>query len=393
MVLPLIIAAAAGGLTTYFMTKDKSPPESTTQCSKGKSKLSNVIRNEFEFEVRLILAAASADGISEEEEEFLATKIESFKERYDLDETYCKRLTHLLETPSSIGELSERWEAINPKKQDEYTSIISEVVKADGRITNEEKAFLYRCELMFNNIPDQEIYMLKEPVGCLTSTAVNYLSPENIPKDINVSNMLKDQFYIVHPSHINQSIRELVLISELCGDSFLTSQDTELVNVARISGAKSVLISSKKSKTEESLSAIKAELNLKKMNAKTEKDIANQLQHYEAKELKFEFQGNETTFFKRLLKFFINPEDKILKKSKWLQHDPDLTEFVRSCFSENKATYFSKEISTKIQRSAVMSAKLAVDCKLLKMDASSKAEIDKKISFFAEDTKIYKVQF
>lgn len=51
-----------------------------------------------------------------------------------------------------------------------------------------------------------------------------------------------NEFLVVHPAHIKSEERELIPISEFFSDSFLTSQDTELVNAARIAGAKKVTI-------------------------------------------------------------------------------------------------------------------------------------------------------
>lgn len=83
----------------------------------------------------------------------------------------------------------------------------------------------------------------------------------------------------------------------------------------------------------------------------------------------------------------------ILKKSKWLQYDADLTEFVRSCFSDNKITHFSKEISTQLQSNAANSAKVATECKLFKISGSVKAQLDKKIEYYETKTKKYLVEF
>jgi hypothetical protein len=88
-----------------------------------------------------------------------------------------------------------------------------------------------------------------------------------------------------------------------------------------------------------------------------------------------------------------SPEKSILKQSAWLQNDADLTEFVRSCFSDNKIRYFRKEISTESQRNIIFSAQVASRCKLVKVSTEVDATLDKKAKIFEASEKMYEVKF
>ncbi|HDI3178878.1 TPA: hypothetical protein PMB28_003498, partial [Vibrio cholerae] len=202
-----------------------------------------------------------------------------------------------------------------------------------------------------------------------------------------------NEFLVVHPAHIKSEERELIPISEFFSDSFLTSQDTELVNAARIAGAKKVTIFTDSKQA----SSISSELGLNAdascISSKAEVNVSDIYSDSDKKVIVYEFKGSETSLMRKLKSAFNTPEREILRNSKWLQYDSELTEFVRSCFSENKLTYFSREISTETQRNVIHSAKIATKCNLIKVNPEVNLSLERKEKLFQSTEKKYVVEF
>jgi hypothetical protein len=226
-----------------------------------------------------------------------------------------------------------------------------------------------------------------------TVNSITYLNINDTIAGFTIETPIENEIYITHPAQLGEANQELILLSSLHSDSFLTSQDTEIVNTAREAGAKKVTISTYNSESKNELESSKGELDTKTIKTQASKNVSNNLKFSESSNLRFEFQGNETSIFNKVLKNFKSPEKEILKKSKWLQYDPDLTEFVLSCFSENKLSYFEKEVSMERQEVAIRSAKLALECNLFKSHNSIDGELDTKLASIKKHTKRYTVEF
>ncbi|RYU63769.1 DUF533 domain-containing protein [Aliivibrio finisterrensis] len=396
MALPLIAAAGVGaGLVAAYkyFTEDKKQNGSNNKIEKPT--LTKDKEKELNFIVKLATAAAYADGnISEEEESVIKGYIESQISTYGSSD-FLRSLQ--IEAPCDLEELQRRWEVINDSAHESLNKIIEAVIGADNQHTDCEKAFLYRCNLMFQGVPDQKLFMLTHDKTKKSSLSLDYLDPNNKPSDYLFTNTVLDEFLVVHPAHKKSQIKELIPISEFFDDSFLTNQDSELINAARIAGAKKVTIFSDSKRAESTSTDI--EMNMSVNNKITSGSIASEVcasniySTTDNKVIVYEFEGGETSIFNKLKAKLLSPEDEILRKSAWLQHDPDLTEFVRSCFSDNKVKYFKKSISTESQRNIIFSAKIAANCKLIKVSADAKCALDRKGKIFESSEKMYEVAF
>lgn len=398
MPLPLIAAAGVGaGLVAaynYFMDdEDKTNPKA--EVKPKKPQLTKAKQKELDFMVKLATAAAYADGnISEEEEKVINGYIESQVSKYE-DSDFLRSLQ--IEAPCCLDELQRRWEVINDSAHDSWIKIIEEIIGADNQHTNCEKAFLYRCNLMFQGVPDQKLFMLTDDKEKKSTLSLDYLEPGEQLDGYLLVNALPNEFLVVHPAHMKSPLKELIPISEFFDDSFLTNQDTELVNAARIAGAKKVTIfsDSKRSESTSTDIEINAGVSQKAVSGSIASEVgaSSVYSTMDNKVIVYEFAGSETSVMNKLKSRFISPEKEILRQSAWLKHDPDLTEFVRSCFSENKLRYFKKSISTESQRNIIFSARTAANCKLIKVSSEAKSALERKGEIFESSEKMYEVAF
>jgi hypothetical protein len=198
---------------------------------------------------------------------------------------------------------------------------------------------------------------------------------------------------VVHRAYRKSANKELMPISELFSDTFLSSLDTELVRDVRIAGAKKVTISFESKQTNSNSTEVATNISTQSFSADAEIDTSNLFSSSDKKKVVYEFVGGETAFMHQLKNRFISPENEILRQSQWLQHDIDLTEFVRSCFSENKLKYYSKTINTKAQKDISSSAKIAAESKLITASGEGQASLQQKSDMFELMNKHYKVEF
>ncbi|ENM3890305.1 DUF533 domain-containing protein [Vibrio cholerae] len=398
MPLPLIAAAGVGaGLVAaynYFMN-DEEKTNDTAEVKSKKPQLTKAKQKELDFMVKLATAAAYADGnISEEEEKVINGYIESQVSKYE-ESDFLRNLQ--IEAPCSMDELHRRWEAINDCAHESWNKIVEDIIGADNQHTDCEKAFLYRCNLMFQGVPDQKLFMLTEDSEKKSTLSLDYLDPSVELEGYLLTNAVPNEFLVVHPAHRKSQLKELIPISEFFDDSFLTNQDTELVNAARIAGAKKVTIfsDSKRSESTSTDIEINAGVGHKAVSGSIASGVgaSNVYSTSDNKVIVYEFTGGETSLMNKLKSRFRSPEKEILRQSAWLQHDPDLTEFVRSCFSENKVKYFKKTISTESQRNILFSARVAANCKLIKVSSEAKSALERKGEIFESSEKMYEVTF
>lgn len=112
---------------------------------------------------------------------------------------------------------------MDSRNKESYKNLIKEVHKSDGKITVPEKVFLYRCNMMFNDVPDQEIFMFKNSDESIENGIINLIDTNNISTKYSIEKILFDVMYVTHPAHINQKTQELIPLEALYSDSFLTS--------------------------------------------------------------------------------------------------------------------------------------------------------------------------
>ncbi|MFA0046105.1 DUF533 domain-containing protein [Vibrio sp. 10N.222.52.C3] len=392
MPLPFIAAAAAGALTyKYFSGNDKKKTSSARDVTE--KSLTKEQERELCFLVQLATSAAYADGdMCEKEKSIIQNYIDNEKMEYPSS----KSLQELkIKEPLSIAELHRYWGAIK-KKEGSWEAFIEEVISANDQHTHCEKAFLFRMKLMFEGLPDQQLFMLtdEEPRSTLS---LDYINVDSLPENYVINSSVVGEFLIEHPAQARCEQRELISVSNFFDDSFLTSQDTELVNAARLAGAKKVTIYSG-SKRSESISTDKelrgkASIGPQSGHLVSDVGASNAYSSADKKVVVYEFEGNTTSAMTRLKSMFTSPEKELLRRSTWLQNDEELTEFVKGCFSDNKLTYFKREFSTERQKNIINSAMMAADCDLVKVSAEAKSSLQEKGKFYEESVKKYEVAF
>ena len=107
-------------------------------------------------------------------------------------------------------------------------------------------------------------------------------------------------------------------------------------------------------------------------------------------ELIFEFEGNRPS---RIRNWFGKNAKKVLSDSKWLQHDPNLTEFVKSCFGHNRVKSFSCVVEYVDVGSAVEMASIAASCELPGASGKVRSKHDTIVKHLKERSIIYTVEF
>lgn len=394
--MPIPFIAAGVGLGAgivaaynYFKEDDKKDTKSKSQV---KETLSPQQEKELDFLIRLAISAAYADGVlCKDERSLIEGFINEAKEQYEHSDFF-EDLLDKFEQPDSFDSLNRRWNALDIDHT-VFVNKVKQVIDADKQRTDAENAFLYRCNLMFSGLPDQKIFMLTDDSSAHNTHSLEYLVQDQLPPNLSLSKVRKNEMLLVHPAHLHSDIQELIPISDLINDSFVTSQDTELVNAARIAGAKKVKIFID-SKSSSSIAAnIEGGMKTTTLDASSSIDVSESFKNLDKKIIIYEFQGTETGLMHKLKSKFNSPEKALLDSSKWLQYDEDLTEFVRSCFSDNKLKFFSKEISTLKQRNVLSSARLAIDCNMVKVHASAKLDLETKSKIFEATEKKYEVYF
>ncbi|MBO1254901.1 DUF533 domain-containing protein [Alteromonas sp. 5E99-2] len=401
MPLPLLAAAGLGaGLVAaynYFTEEEKLAP-----VNQQKKNMAQEKEKEFHFLLKLATTAAFADGqLCEAEKKEITERMNEIRSKY----SNCEFLDeHSLDEPCSMLELSERWAALEVHDIEFWNDIIKNIVNADQFKTDGEKAFLFRCNLMFEGLPDQKLFMIpseeKTPSSFALDSvlALEYIDIDNIPSNYILHTPVMDEFLVAHPALQKQQTRELIPINNFFDDSFITSQDTELVNVARLAGAKSVKIFTD-SKFESAISGefdADAKLETQFVSASTElgNTASELLAKIDRKAVVFEFKGGTNRFFTKALSKFRSPEKDLLKQSKWLQHDAELVEFVKGCFDQsNRLKYFERKVSTEKQQTIISSAKLAAKFDMANVSAGAKTSLAEKEKIFEVSNKIYKVAF
>ncbi|MEF2510035.1 hypothetical protein V4D06_19130 [Vibrio mimicus] len=391
MRLPQISAASVSAsfvaVYNYFISDNDGNDEDL------KSELSKTKEKELDFIIRLATTAAYADGeMNNDEKEIIIGYIESYQKNFKSSDFF-KKLDDILDKPCDMNELHQRWEALESKNKDEWEKIIKEIIGADNQYTDCEKAFLFRCNLMINGFPDQKLFMLTDDGNKKSTLSLEYIQRNNLPYGCYINKNTLNEFLVVHPAHIKSEERELIPISEFFSDSFLTSQDTELVNAARIAGAKKVTIFTDSKQASSISSELGLDADASCISSKAEVNVSDIYSDSDKKVIVYEFKGSETSLMRKLKSAFNTPEREILRNSKWLQYDSELTEFVRSCFSENKLTYFSREISTETQRNVIHSAKIATKCNLIKVNPEVNLSLERKEKLFQSTEKKYVVEF
>ena len=357
-------------------------------------------KNHIVFFVSLMVAAAHSDGEKSTGEHIVINEIiNNLQENYFIENNFKEHLISLLHEKTSIKQLRNRFATLRNITDDElkfYRDLVHTVISNDHEINDFEKAFQFKMELIFEDLPDLELYLMTNEKNLNVSNDIAYqVSLEEITlkfPETNLNKISKASFLTKHPSNC----KELVGFDIFFEDSFAESKDTELVEAARLAGAESIKIRSvskelNSSKLGASVSAevtIAATKNAGGGNAKFETSKLSDIE--ELQELEFKFEGIRPGF---LSDFNGKNADNILKKSKWLQHDPNLVAFVKSCFGNNRVKTFSQKVNYVEVGNSMLSASIAAKCKLTLFKGKLESGFDKKAEKIMKRELEYSINF
>lgn len=375
--LPVIIAA---GIGIGYLVKKNSRQSVLISVSQVKEPLTLEERNKAVFLCSLIGASANADAkITDEEKNELKKHIDSLNNSWLIDADLNKKLYAFIDNPVSITELKNIYSSLkSPDEKDieQYRNIVFSIISADSVVTDEEKAFAFKTELIFENLPDMKLIKYsdtvdtdKEYLECLCKETIMRHYPLT---DTNILNT--ECFYTSHPA----SKQELVSFDYFFNDSFATSKDTELINAARLAGAQRVTVKSLSKEISKDSLGIKSKTDIGVNNKSGGIDIttasSSMLDLEESSSLKFEFQGKRPGLF---ADWQGRNEKTILSNSKWLQFDPALVQFVKSCFGQNRITNFTQVVDYMDIGNSISSAGIAGKCKFPGISVKQSGEFKK----------------
>ncbi|MCH4295367.1 hypothetical protein MJ923_13735 [Shewanella sp. 3B26] len=406
MPLPFIVAGIAFGAVTSAILNKGGKAVADIEGGENNEKpekpeITKLQKKEYEFIVCLTAVAAYSDGnFCDEERKEIDLEIDRLLEVYKETEDLVSIRSSLKDKKNEyidFRKLHNRWDALEDsskqKVKDLISPIIMSVIRADAEFTYGEKAFWFRTQLMLNGLPDQEIYKITDSHSIKNTPSIEYVHRSN--KNFILENLTNDDVLICHPAHIKSDIKELISIDELFEDSFVISQDSELVNVARIAGAKKVKIYRSDSSSETRSSTVECSLGAKGNGASLDKNASDFLLESGNKTVEFTFKGGNESKFNRFVASFSSPDKELLRKSKWLQHDDMLVQFVKGCFDRgNQASTFKLDVSTDAQRNIIETAKIVANFKIFKtVSVDAVARLDKKSELFKSSRTYYEVEF
>jgi hypothetical protein len=311
------------------------------------------------FQAALIGSAAHSDGIlHSEQEELLKTYIDGICSTYSgVSDELLLKIRSLLSRTVPFSELRDILGAVDKSANGflELRNKVSDVVKANSRVVDAERAFIFKCELLFEGMPDVHIFKYKihisesdidtEYMSCLSSEDVRSRFPET-----DVTALKDGVLYTVHPS----SASELVPFEYLLSDSFAASKHSELINAAREAGASRIRIEVASSQSGKCQSGKKAGLD---MEVKVHEDAGTDSARYsagvsgnrmiddfhsldEGKVIEYEFEGNRPSGW---FNFKGQSADQIISQSRWLKEDDNLVTLVKGFFGKNRLVSHSFE--------------------------------------------------
>jgi hypothetical protein len=401
MPLPLIIAAGIGigAFIAGRSAKKNSTANTNFIATSIKKEMGVNEKNYAAFVASLIGVAANSDGnISDEEEKEIKKIVSQINDSYEVEAAFGEKLIKLISEPVNFKILRDTYATIKDPTEEqieEFRSFIHQVVTADQIISDAEKAFQFKCELMFENINDIPLIKVvnNRDEECVKSEYIKYFTEIEIKNkypmtQLNYSDL--DSFLTIHPSNN----LELVSFNLFFEDNFATSKDTELIDAARLSGAKKVSVYAYSKDIDEKSITMSGEISggvsFNKIDVNANRAASKMLDMEEKSSLVFEFEGKRPGIFKN---FNGHNEKQILSKSKWLQYDPNLVEFVKSCFGQNRVMSFDHEIEYTEIGNAMESARIAAKCGLKGISVKANNDFKSKINKLQKRKVRYTVSF
>ena len=348
-------------------------------------------KNDIAFRIILASAAVQSDGVEHSDQiNFLLDLIENLTESNPEDGYFWEQIWKITTKPISLKLIKDRYDALTKKSSKDYLKLIDEVIRCNGEIADGERAFRFRCQLLFNSEEDEELCIISHEIGSKKLNALTYIHPNQL-NNYTVENPQEGIFYIVLGKDLSNGKVFLEPLKSFYSNNYLSSLSSELVEAARLSGAKSVRISTKKTSNRSQNTSQSAEVKTKIASGNIGTEKLHSLIDSEEKKINHEFKGISSFFTRKILSR--SSVDKYLSKTRWIQHDAELVQFVKSSLCDNKSKSFYYEINKSGKFNRLRSIEAAASSELIKISPKAKAEFLSKLDETSDSTEVYEVCF
>lgn len=331
---------------------------------------------EIIFTALLLKAAAVCDGGIKQGE---IHKIKEFTEkcRKDFSMPIYFEQDHALFrddviTLSSLRHYYRAIPDITNEKKDYWLKLVEAMLREDHQINDAEHAFLFSLKMFFMGRKIPEVYKIVQQPYESEEISIRYITLDEVAEKYphtKTNKVSGDLFYTPHPS----GIKELVSFDYLLEQSFASSKHTELIEVARQAGAKSIqIMSAEKNSQNSEFNAGASGSYSSPAPMKVSASASFSKKGFSEAELKsgisIQFEGNRAH---KDSDWLGRTAQQILRESRWLAYDDELTTFVHNCFGENRVMHFELEVDVSDVQQASVSASIAAECHMAGMAGGS----------------------
>lgn len=261
---------------------------------------------------------------------------------------------------------------VTQDRKDFWVNLVTEMLCEDHHINDAENAFLFSLKMFFKGRKIPEIYKIVQQPYESEEISISYITIDEVAEKYpftKISKVSGEQFYTPHPS----GIKELVSFDYLLEQSFASSKHTELIEVARQAGAKSIQIMSAEKNSQNSAFNVGASGSYSTpAPIKVSASASFSKKGFSEAELKsgisIQFEGNRSH---KDSDWLGRTAQQILRESRWLAYDDELTTFVHNCFGENRVMHFELEVDVSDVQQASVSASIAAECHMAEMAGGS----------------------
>jgi hypothetical protein len=246
------------------------------------------------------------------------------------------------------------------------------MLREDHQINDAEYAFLFSLKMFFMGRKIPEVYKVVQQPYESEEISIRYITIDEVVEKYphtKINKVSSEQFYTPHPS----GIKELVSFDYLLEQSFASSKHTELIEVARQAGAKSIqIMSAEKNSQNSEFNAGASGSYSSPAPMKVSASASFSKKGFSDAELKsgisIQFEGNRAH---KDSDWLGRTAQQILRESRWLAYDDELTTFVHNCFGENRVMHFELEVDVSDVQQASVSASIAAECHMAGMAGGS----------------------
>ena len=404
--LPLIAAFGVGALAYKAYGKYQDGKTSSERAHPYKKPMSLQEKNLQIFRAALFGSAIHSDGVLHSDQKVIQENyLKSIKEEFsDVDDRFISKAKSLLDRTVPFSELRNILESVDQRTEGfaDLRADVEEIVRTDSIVVDEERAFLFKCELLFEGILDAPIFKHKLHIeeDDIDTEYLRYLSSEDVRLEFPetpVSALRDGVLYTVHPSNN----KELIPFDGLLSDGFATSKHAELINAAREAGASRIRIEVASSQSGQGSQAGGSKLKVKVASRDDEspghegniggKKLSNDFHSLDEGELiEYTFEGSRAGGF---FNFNGATADDVLSRSRWLRDDDNLVTLVKGFFSKNKVLSYEFVADYQAVGKAMRMGELAAKCGFPCVKASLSSHNEEKSEAMMKKRLRYHVEF